>query len=122
MKTFLRSVLFLLALVTNAFAADGTISPVEAWKKIANGSLVVDVRSPEEFASGHIKGAINIPHDQIESRVSELGTDHKHSIVLYCRSGRRSGIAKATLDQLGFTDVVNAGGYAELDAAKPMVN
>jgi rhodanese-related sulfurtransferase len=72
------------------------------------GALVVDVRSSSEYQTGHFPGAVNIPFDQIGARIAELGEKGK-PIVVYCRSGRRSGIAKDRLDKAGFTNVVNGG-------------
>ena len=75
--------------------------------------LVIDVRTLGEFESGHIDGAMHIPYEDIAVRIEELTTDKDRAIVLYCRSGRRSGIARETLIGLGFTDVENAGGIEE---------
>ena len=78
------------------------------------GALLVDVRTDAEFGSGHIDGAMHIPHDQIGDRVAEVekavGGDKAKPVVVYCRSGRRSGMAKQTLESKGFTNVVNLGG------------
>ena len=76
---------------------------------LAKNPIVVDVRTKEEFANGHYKNAINIPFDEIDKHVAELG-DKEKNIVLYCHSGRRAGIAQNTLVQLGFKKVLNAGG------------
>ena len=93
------------------------ITPDVAWQQIRAGALLVDVRSPEEFAAGHLEGALNIPHDVIAARLAEFGQDKTKQIVLYCRSGRRSGIARDALIANGFTAVVNAGGYEDLKAS-----
>ena len=68
------------------------------------------MRTPEEFASGHIEGAHNIPYESIEAGVAALGLAKDTPIYLYCRSGRRSGIASEALEKKGFTRLVNAGG------------
>lgn len=69
--------------------------------------VLVDVRTPEEYASGHIPGAVNIPYDTIAGNPP---TKEKDSLVIvYCRSGNRSGIAKKTLDSLGYSRVENFG-------------
>ena len=73
--------------------------------------LIVDVRSAEEFASGHFSTAINIPHDQIPQRMSELNPHKQKGIVLYCHSGARAAVAEKVLKSNGFTKVINAGGY-----------
>jgi len=64
----------------------------------------VDVRSADEFAEGHIEGAINIPVDDIAARTAELG-DKTQPVVVYCRSGKRAARAAATLREAGFTKV-----------------
>lgn len=92
---------------------------VQGWNLIAMGALVVDARTPEEFSAGHLDGAINIPHDQALERLAEFGSDKEKSIVVYCRSGRRSGIAQSVLAEHGFTNAHNAGGYEPMLAAKP---
>ena len=62
---------------------------------------MLDVRSPEEYASGHVPGAVNIPYDQIASRIAEVPKDK--DVVLYCKSGRRAGIAAEVLAGQGYT-------------------
>lgn len=85
-------------------------------QKIRAGALVVDVRSPEETAAGMYKGALNIPIDQAESRLAEFGAKDK-PVVLYCRSGARAGRVKQMLESKGYTDVTNAGGFADMPSA-----
>jgi len=75
-------------------------------------ALVIDVRTPREYQSGHIKGALNIPYDTIGDEIAEVAPNKHRKIVLYCRTGRRSGIALNTLRRMGYTNVENAGGYA----------
>lgn len=79
----------------------------------------IDVRSKEEFDAGHLPGAIHIPHSEIAARISEVTQDKNAAIALYCRSGRRSGLAEQALQQLGFTQVSNAGAYEALKAGQP---
>lgn len=76
--------------------------------------LVIDVRTADEYAQGHLAGALNIPYDEIASRIAAVAPDKNRRIVLYCRSGRRSGIAQQTLQGLGYQRVENAGGYEDL--------
>ncbi len=83
-------------------------------QKISVGALVVDVRTPEEFARGHYKGAINIPLSEVPRRLSEFGAKEK-PIVVYCRSGNRSGKAKSILLKNGFIDVTNGGGFRDME-------
>lgn len=72
-----------------------------AW---ADASLVVlDVRTPEEFAAGHVPGAVNIPHTELAARIAELSGARDKDIVVYCRTGKRSGEALGILGKAGFT-------------------
>ena len=71
-------------------------------------TLVVDVRSPLEYGAEHIPGAQNIPLEEITTRLTEFRSIHK-PVVLYCRSGNRSGMAVNILKQNGITDVYNGG-------------
>src|SRR6188472_3264190 len=72
------------------------ISSMEARQLIQAGARLVDVRTPGEFAAGHIPGAINIPVQQLDARMSELKPTNA-AIIVYCRSGHRSGNAARTL-------------------------
>lgn len=81
--------------------------------KIDAGALVIDVRTPQEFAEGHYPKALNIPVDQIAKRSKELGSKDRE-IILYCRSGNRSGMAKQILESQGFKKVYNAGGLTDM--------
>ncbi len=81
---------------------------------LAGQHLIVDVRTPEEFATGHYPGAINIPHDDITDGIRALPIADSHPIVLYCRTGNRSGQAEKALTAVGFSAAVNAGGLASL--------
>ncbi len=80
----------------------------QARKLVQEGALLVDVRSPGEFAGGHIDGAINIPLNTLGSRMGELGASDK-AIVLYCRSGARSRSAMGNITGKGFTQVYDLG-------------
>ncbi|MEJ8604213.1 rhodanese-like domain-containing protein [Riemerella anatipestifer] len=78
----------------------------------APNSILVDVRTPEEFAEGSANGAINIPLDQLENHLDKLNPSQ--DIVLFCRSGRRSEEAKTILEKHGFKKVYNAGTWNEV--------
>lgn len=71
------------------------------------GARVVDVRTPAEFAAGHVPGAVNVPFDEVRRRAAELGGPET-PLVLYCRSGRRSAIAAEALRELGYSKVWDA--------------
>lgn len=77
-----------------------SVNGAEAHRLVAEGAILVDVRTPEEFASGHAEGARNIPVDDLNSRRSELSRDKV--IVVYCASGARSAHAASLLSQAGF--------------------
>lgn len=83
---------------------------------IKDGAVIIDVRTPGEFASGHIKGSVNIPLDQISSKVESL-RKHKN-IIVCCRSGNRSGQAKRILNAKGFTNVENGGSWQNVNQYK----
>ena len=74
-------------------------------------AIIVDVRTKEEYEESHIKGAINIPYDEIDEDV-EL--DQNKKIYVYCKSGKRSGIAYETLKNLGY-EVENLGAYQTIN-------
>lgn len=80
-------------------------------------SVLIDVRSADEFAAGALPGAEQIDYEQIASRISAIAPDKDTPIILYCRSGRRSGIAEETLRAMGYSNLINAGGYDELKLA-----
>lgn len=84
-----------------------------ALSQVSN-EMWIDVRSPEEFAAGHLEGAINIPHTEIGERIAAIVADKERPIKLYCRSGRRSGIAQKVLTDMGYTHLSNEGGYEEI--------
>lgn len=77
------------------------------------GRYIIDVRTLEEWNAGHIDGAVLIPYDQIGGRIGSVVADKGAPIAVYCRTGRRSGIAMETLQKLGYTDVVNYGGLEQ---------
>jgi rhodanese-related sulfurtransferase len=76
---------------------------------------LIDVRTPEEFASGHIAGSVNIPVQDLNQRLGEISKDTP--VVLYCRSGNRSAQAAQILDNEGFTGVYDLGGIQAWQAA-----
>jgi phage shock protein E len=86
----------------------GDLSVADAQQMVKDGALLVDVRTAEEFQGGHIEGAVNIPLQEVGSRTSEFGPKDG-DIVLYCRSGNRSGQAATTLKAAGFSSVHNLG-------------
>ena len=77
-----------------------------------NGAVFVDVRSAAEFASGYALGSINIPLNELPSRLAELPKDR--DVVVFCASGSRSGMAKMMLKVKGFHNVHNAGTWGDV--------
>ncbi|MDF2532292.1 MAG: CoA-disulfide reductase [Clostridia bacterium] len=90
-----------------------TFSTAEIKKEETNEPLIVDVRNTGEFAYGAYPGAINIPLDEIQSRVEELGKKDR-KIILYCASGARSAYALQVLKVYGFTNLENGGGLSRM--------
>ncbi|MDO4430340.1 MAG: rhodanese-like domain-containing protein [Lonepinella koalarum] len=82
-------------------------------KEKAKG-LWIDVRSAEEFAQGHLSGAINITHTEIAEKIAQVSPNKDEPIHLYCRSGRRAEAALNELKKLGYSNVTNHGGYDDL--------
>ncbi|MGV6989019.1 rhodanese-like domain-containing protein [Testudinibacter sp. P80/BLE/0925] len=94
-----------------------TITPQQLQQQQQNRqALLIDVREADEFAAGHLQSAVNIPYAQIGAQISRLTTDKTQAIYVYCRSGRRSALAKAELEKLGYRNVQNLGGYQQLQA------
>lgn len=77
------------------------------------GYVILDVRTEEEYAQGHIPGAILIPDYEIETKAEEVLTDKDQMILVYCRSGRRSKNAAQVLLELGYTDIREFGGIID---------
>lgn len=75
-------------------------------------AVIVDVRSPAEFASGNVPGSINIPVQALQARLAEL--DRSGRIITCCASGLRSGVAKRLLEASGFGSVVNGGSWLDV--------
>lgn len=98
--------------------APGVVDGPTAHQLVAGGIKVVDVRTPEEFAQGHVPGAINIPYDQMEKRHAEIGPPST-PVLLYCRTGRRSGIAAKTLRDAGFATIYDLQAYDRWVASEP---
>jgi rhodanese-related sulfurtransferase len=84
----------------------------EIMKK-ESGYIILDVRRPDEFAEGHIPGAINIPNETIGTEELKKLPDKAQLILVYCRSGRRSKEASEKLVKLGYTNVVEFGGILD---------
>ena len=113
---FSFAMVFTVACYSATTETAGTISS-EVLSAIEHEALIVDVRTPEEFADGHYPGAINIPYESILVGLNQLGVRGDASVILYCRSGNRSGQAEQALHEKGFTAARNAGGLKALLSA-----
>lgn len=91
--------------------------PALAHKLVAAGGLLIDVRSPDEYAEKHAEGAINIPVGELDRRLAEVeklaGGDKKKPIVVYCAMGGRAAAAKKALVRAGYEQVTNVGGLSD---------
>lgn len=81
---------------------------------VNDGAFLVDVRTPGEFAEGNVKGSVNIPLDQVQDQLAKFKA--KENIVVFCRSGNRSGQAKSILEQNGIKNVTNGGTWQDVNA------
>lgn len=82
-------------------------------KLVKAGAIILDVRSKGEFLSGHIKGSVNIPVDQLSNNLNKLKDKHA-TIITCCASGMRSASAKSILKSNGYTAVFNGGAWNSL--------
>lgn len=107
--------LVLLLTACGAVPSFETISAEEAKSLMdtETGYLILDVRTQEEFDTGHIPGAVLLPHMEAEAKASSLLPNKKQLLLIYCRSGRRSAEAAETLARLGYTNVKNFGGIID---------
>ena len=108
LKRFGIPVLLVAAVVYLMWPKGGDVSGSEARSLVAKGALLLDVRTPGEFAGGHIEGAVNIPVQELEQRLVELG-DKARPIVVYCRSGVRSSRAASMLKGAGHSATHDLG-------------
>ena len=92
-------------LVTTFFIQPTLAEKKETW---------IDVRTSEEFITGHVNGATNIPYDEVKDSLHLLPSNKNTEINVYCRSGRRSSIAKTSLMDLGYLNVIDRGGLNDI--------
>jgi len=118
------AIVFVVLLASAAFSEESesprapSISPAELHAQREGGvaPVVIDVRTPEEYGSGHVPGAINIPFDQVAARISEV--DAPHGVALYCMVGPRARKGEAALLAAGQANVLHLeGGLAAWKAA-----
>lgn len=113
----MRHLLLSLALILPIAQAGEVDQSAALHTLVLADTVLIDVRSADEFASGALPGAQLIPHDQISAHIAAIVPDKNTPVVLYCRSGRRSSMAQDELHAMGYTHVLNAGGYEQLKLA-----
>src|SRR5210317_573688 len=125
-KKLLQSVKVLLALLVTAWLLNSALAgggdpdaARKAWPMIENGALLIDVRSEEEFAAGHLDGAINIHWDNTDALIAAIGDDPQRQAVFYCRTGNRVGKSIKLLAERGYTNIYNATGLEAMKATRP---
>lgn len=111
----LPGVLAAIVIAFLVFKSAGHISAKDALAYLKQGALVIDVRSPGEFASGHLARAINIPLDQLEAALPQRVPDKAQVLLLHCASGTRSGLAKSKLRGMGYANAFNLGSYGRAE-------
>lgn len=90
--------------------------PIFLYSQVLSGAgtdVWIDVRSPMENMTSSISGHVNVPHERIAAMISELAPDKSSPVYLYCSTGRRAGLAKETLEGLGYSNVTNVGGLSD---------
>ncbi|MEN8145411.1 MAG: rhodanese-like domain-containing protein [Gemmatimonadota bacterium] len=94
-------------------APAASIEASELASRIDDGTapFLLDVRTPAEYAEGHVTGAVNIPHTELADRLGELDFGLSEELVVYCRSGRRAAVAESILAEAGFTGVRDLEGH-----------
>ena len=128
MRTVLFKLFVLMAVLVPAvaFAEIKNEGAAKVDELIKSGKyVVIDVRTPEEYAAGHINGAVNYDYysDDFEDNLEENLTDKSKSYIVYCRSGKRSLYSAQIMEELGYKDIINLeGGFlAWENAGKPVV-
>lgn len=81
--------------------------------KLPDNAVLLDVRQADEFNTGHIDGAVLVPHDTIVEKIDAIVLDKSTPVFVYCRSGRRSAIAVKAMEKLGYTNITDLGGMDE---------
>lgn len=110
----MRSVFLAAALLMGEPALAGPVDHSAALLALARpDAVLIDVRTSQEFAAGALPGAHHIPHFRIAEGIAAVAPGKDTPIVLYCRSGRRSSLAQDRLLEMGYRQVINAGGYRD---------
>lgn len=97
------------AAILNKITAEQAKEMIDSTSEL----IILDVRTPEEFNEGHIENAILIPDYELESKAEEILTDKSTTLLVYCRSGRRSALASQILSDLGYSSIYDFGGIID---------
>lgn len=113
----MKKILTAIALIFGVTLGVAACAPTAEPAALAEGTIIVDVRTPAEFATGHLEGALNIDvqSPDFAAQISQL--DPSQTYFVYCRSGNRSGQAMAQMSTLGFSDMDNGGSVEEASAS-----
>ena len=106
--------LILLCVVAFFFIKKRFFDNTDYKSMLANGGIIIDVRSKGEFYSGHIENALNVPLPELSSKIDQF-KDRDQPIITCCASGMRSAGAAKVLLAKGYTNVVNGGGWSSLE-------
>lgn len=89
------------------------ISQQELLQRIEAGDapVILDVRTAAEYQAGHLPGSVNVPHEQLASRLPELGLEESQEVVVHCQGGKRAAIAEEILTAAGYTRVRDLEGH-----------
>ncbi len=109
MEWHLASIFGLGLILWLALKRAALVAPQTARDYLKQGAKVIDVRNPDEFQSGHLSMAINLPLDEIAQRITREAPDKDTILLLHCLGGFRSGVAQRSLRQMGYTRVFNLG-------------
>jgi phage shock protein E len=121
MKNLYRLLIVMMATVTATAANAAQVDQSAALKALQHANTVlIDVRTEQEFAEGALPGATRIETENLAERIAAIAPDKDAPVVLYCRSGRRAAAAQDVLQELGYSQVINAGGYQDLNGLVPL--
>ncbi|QWV16430.1 rhodanese-like domain-containing protein [Stutzerimonas zhaodongensis] len=121
MKNLYRLLIALMATVTTTAAIAAQVDQSAALKALQRtNTVLIDVRTELEFAEGALPGATRIETENLAERITAIAPDKDAPVVLYCRSGRRASAAQELLQELGYSQVINAGGYQDLNGLVPL--
>jgi phage shock protein E len=105
------AVVLIIAIVYMYTKRAGQISPKEAQEYLRDGAIIIDVRNTNEFDSGHIIQAHNMPLDRVDALIPSMVKDKNKVLLLHCSTGVRSNLAKKKLEAMGYKNVFNLGSY-----------